>query len=160
MHTDNASHPGSDAIVASAQARGVPVVSARQMLTGSTAATAPRSARSPGAANKLDFTIDRRGRARTACGRWCRPPRRSGTLTGVKRNGTPITTTTQTIKGVEYAFFDAAAGSYEATYAVDDTAPAISNVADAVHADGSATITWDTNEASDSRVDYGTDPAR
>ena len=33
MHTDNASLRGSDAIVASAQARGVPVVSARQMLT-------------------------------------------------------------------------------------------------------------------------------
>ena len=82
-----------------------------------------------------------------------------GALTGVKRNGTPIPTTTQTIKGVEYAFFDAAAGSYEATYAVDDTAPVISNVADAVHADGSATITWDTDEPSDSRVDYGTDPA-
>ena len=41
----------------------------------------------------------------------------------VKRNGNPVPTTTQTIKGVEYAFFDAAAGSYEATYAVDDTGP-------------------------------------
>jgi hypothetical protein len=33
MHTDSASHAGSDAIVASAQARGVPIVTARQMLT-------------------------------------------------------------------------------------------------------------------------------
>ena len=33
MHTDDAVHPGSDAIVASAKARGVPVVSAQQMLT-------------------------------------------------------------------------------------------------------------------------------
>src|SRR5439155_1468762 len=32
MHTDQPSHPGSDAIVASARARGVPVISARQML--------------------------------------------------------------------------------------------------------------------------------
>ena len=33
MHTDSASSPGSDAIVASAQSHDVPVVSARQMLT-------------------------------------------------------------------------------------------------------------------------------
>ena len=32
MHTDDADHPGADAIVAAAQARGVPVVSAAQML--------------------------------------------------------------------------------------------------------------------------------
>ena len=45
----------------------------------------------------------------------------AGALTDVKRNGGPVPTTTQTIKGVEYAFFEATAGSYEATYAVDDT---------------------------------------
>ena len=32
MHTDNAASPESDAIVASAQARGVPIVSAKQLL--------------------------------------------------------------------------------------------------------------------------------
>ena len=50
------------------------------------------------------------------------------------------------------------AGSYEATYAVDNTAPAISNVSASAPGDGTANITWDTNEASDSRVDYGTSP--
>ena len=81
-----------------------------------------------------------------------------GTLTGVKQNSTAIATTTRTIKGREFAFFDAAPGSYEATYAVDDTAPVISSVAHSVSGGGTATITWDTNEASDSRVDYGTNP--
>ena len=33
MHTDPVAHAGSDAIVASAQARGVPIVSSKQMLT-------------------------------------------------------------------------------------------------------------------------------
>ena len=33
MHTDKPDNPGADAIVAEAKARGVPVVSARQMLT-------------------------------------------------------------------------------------------------------------------------------
>ena len=49
------SQPGSDAIVASAQARGVPIVSARQMLTGSTAATARRSAASAWSGNTLEL---------------------------------------------------------------------------------------------------------
>ena len=57
----------------------------------------------------------------------------------MKRDGVQIPTTTQTIKGVEYAFFDATAGSYEATYAVDNTAPAISNVAASAPGDGTAT---------------------
>ena len=81
-----------------------------------------------------------------------------GALTTVKRDGVQIPTTTQTIKGGEYAFFDATAGSYEATYAVDNTAPAISNVAASAHGDGTADITWNTDEASTSQVDYGTDP--
>ena len=47
---------------------------------------------------------------------------------------------------------------YEATYAVDDTGPAISNVSAIADGDGTATITWNTDEPSDSRVDYGTNP--
>ncbi len=34
----------------------------------------------------------------------------------MKRGGTTVPVTVQTIKGVEYAFFDATAGSYTATY--------------------------------------------
>ena len=108
-------------------------------------------------ANKLAFTIDH---AVGANGLRAMVPTASavGLLTGVKRNGAAIAATTRTIKGREYAFFDAAPGSYEATYAVDDTAPAISNVAHSVSGDGTATITWDTNEPADSRVDFGTEP--
>ena len=82
----------------------------------------------------------------------------AGQLTGVKRGGTPISFSTQTIKGVEYAFLDATPGSYEATYAVDDAAPLITGVSATPKSDGTATITWTTNEPSDSRVDYGTAP--
>ncbi len=157
MHTDVASSPGADAIVASAQARGVPIVSAAQMLTWLDG----RNNSSFGAiawnANKLTFTISH---AAGANGLRAMVPTASsvGVLTGVKQNGSPVATTTRTVKGREYAFFDAAAGAYEATYAVDDTAPAISNVAHTVSADGTATITWNTNENSDSRVDFGANP--
>ena len=149
---------GSDAIVSSAQARGVPVVSSRQMLEwvdgrngvlvrgicrGAATRSSSRSTSAP---------------APTGCGRWCRRAPRPGALTGVTRNGNPIATTPQTIKGVEYAFIDAAPGAYEATYDVDQTGPAISNVGHTAGA-GTATITWDTNEPPDSRVDYGTSPS-
>lgn len=78
-------------------------------------------------------------------------------LTGLTRNGNPIAYGTRTIKGIEYAFFPAGGGSYEASYGADSTPPVISSVA-ATSADGSATITWTTNEAADSKVDYGTAP--
>ena len=158
MHTDNASHPGSDAIVASAQSRGVPIVSASQMLQWLDGRNGSSFNSLSWSGNKLDFTIDVGAGANGLRGM---VPTTSavGALTDVKRNGTSIPTTTQTIKGVHYAFFDAAAGSYEATYAVDDAAPLISNLAQVVQANGNATVTWDTNEPSDSRVDYGTNPS-
>ena len=157
MHTDNASSGGSDAIVASAKARGVPVVSARQMLTWLDGRNNSSFSSIAWNANRLTFSIDH---AAGANGLRAMVPTASavGPLTGLKQNGSPIATTTRTVKGREYAFFDAAPGSYEATYALDETAPAISNVAHAASGDGTATITWDTDEISDSRVDFGTDP--
>ncbi len=157
MHTDADFSSGSDAIVGSAQARGVPVVSARQMLTWLDGRNSSSFGSIAWSGNKLTFTIDH---AVGANGLRAMVPTISsvGLLTGVKQNGAPVATTTRTVKGREYAFFDAASGSYEATYAVDDTAPAISKVAHAVSSDGTATITWDTSEIADSRVDFGTEP--
>ena len=63
--------------------------------------------------------------------------------------------TTQMIKGVAYAFFDGAAGSYTVTYAVDVTPPVISGVTATPGLNNTATIAWTTDEPSDSRVDYG-----
>ncbi|MBL0070062.1 MAG: DUF4082 domain-containing protein [Chitinophagaceae bacterium] len=64
--------------------------------------------------------------------------------------------TTEVIKGINYAFFDAAAGNCVATYLVDNTGPIITNVVATPNTDGTATITWTTNEVADSKVDYGT----
>ena len=76
MHTDSASSPGSDAIVASAQSRGVPVVSARQMLTWLDGRNHSSFNWITWNGNTLDFTIDpRRGVERTPR-EWCRPPPR------------------------------------------------------------------------------------
>ena len=40
----------------------------------------------------------------------------TGTLNSLTMNGTPVSFSTQTIKGVQYAFFSAASGLYQATY--------------------------------------------
>jgi hypothetical protein len=158
MHTDQTSSPGADAIVASAKARGVPVVTARQML-------AWLDGRNSSTFDAIGFSNDvlsfRVGVGASATGLRGMVPTTFGgkALTGMTRDGTPITFTREVIKGVEYAFFVASAGSYTASYAPDTTPPAISSVAGVAAGDGSATVTWTTDEASDSRVDYGTSPS-
>ena len=82
----------------------------------------------------------------------------AGPLTGITRDGSPVAFTTETIKGVEYAVFDGDRRALPATYAVDDDAAGDLDVAARRGDDGTATITWTTNEPSDSRVDYGTAP--
>ena len=57
MHTDTSRHPGQQTVVAAAQARGVPVVSARQMLTWLDGRNARRSPISAGSRGTLTFGI-------------------------------------------------------------------------------------------------------
>ena len=116
MHTDSRVTPGSDAIVASALARGVPVVSAQQMLDWLDG----RNGSSFGAitwnGSTLTFTVTAGAGAN---GLQAMLPHHlgAGTLAELPRDGSRGRFTTQTIKGIEYAFFPAAAGSYAATYA-------------------------------------------
>ena len=126
MHTDHDHHSGADAIVASARARDVPVVSARQMLEwldgrnassfGSLSWNSAQSSLSfaitPGAnANGLEGMVPVRSAA--------------GVLINLARNGTPVAYATKVIKGVAYAFFPGSAGNYAATYGPDSTAPTV-----------------------------------
>ncbi len=158
MHTDNAVHAGSDAIVASAKARGVPVVSAQQMLTW-------LDGRGGSTFQNIGYTGDVLS-FRVAVGagatglRGMVPATFAGkALKSMTRDGAPLAYTRETIKGVDYAFFPATAGAFTAAYEADTTAPSISAVAAVAAPDGSATVTWTTDEAADSRVDYGTSPA-
>ena len=106
MHTDSASSAGSDAIVASAQSHGVPVVSAQQMLQWLDGRNQSSFDGISWSGNTLSFTITHAAGANGLRGMV--PTTSSvGALTTVKRDGVQIPTTTQTIKGREYAFFDA-----------------------------------------------------
>jgi hypothetical protein len=116
MHTDSASHAGSDAILASAQTRGVPIVSAQQMLTWLDGRNGSAFSNLSWSGNALSFTITA---ATGSNGLQAMLPNTStaGTLTSLTLNGSPVTFTTSTIKGIPYAVFTAASGAYVATYA-------------------------------------------
>ena len=79
----------------------------------------------------------------------------SGPLKSLTSGGQPVTRGTRTVKGVDYVVFKAVGGDYVATYANDNAAPAISSLTATADADGHATVAWETDEPSSSRVDYG-----
>ncbi len=156
-HTDSATIPQSDATVASAIARNVPVVSAKQMLDWLDGRNGSSFGSIAWNAGNLTFTIDAQPGAN---GLTAMVPSHAngGVLSGIIRDGAPVTFDVQFVKGVEYAFFSAASGNYLATYFVDVTPPAISGVAATPGLENTAAITWTTDEPADSRVDFGLSP--
>ncbi|MCF0074114.1 DUF4082 domain-containing protein [Dyadobacter sp. CY261] len=156
MHTDESGSEGSDAIIAAAQARQIPVIAARQMLTWLDGRNNSSFGAVTWAGNALNFNIS------TAAGSnnmqaMVPTEAQSGHLTGIIVNGNTVSYTTQTIKGIAYAFFPANNGSYVATYEIETNhPPQITNVTVTQPVAGSAVITWSTDEAASSRVDYGT----
>lgn len=116
MHFDWVDHPGSDAIVASARAHAVPVISARQLLEwldGRNASSFRAVTRADGT---LGFTVAVGTGARNLRGM---VPTRStaGSLSGISREGVAVAHSVRSIKGIEYAFFAADSGSYVVRYA-------------------------------------------
>jgi fibronectin type 3 domain-containing protein len=114
-HTDIAADANSDAIIASAQARSVPVISAKQALAWVDGRSNSAFRDFAWSGGTLTFRISV---GAGATGLRAMLPRTSsaGQLSAVSRNGTPLALTVATIKGVSYAFFDAASGNYTATY--------------------------------------------
>jgi hypothetical protein len=143
MHTDfnpSNSSISSVAIVNSAKNRGIPVISARQMLDwldGRNASTFQSIAWS---GNVLSFTI---GVGAGANGLQAMVPpagRAFGPVSGITMGGAPVPFTMQDIKGVSYAVFAAAAGTYEVTYPVLPTYSVVGAIEDAANGSG-ATVT-------------------
>lgn len=162
MHTDHqdANDPGrigSDAIIGSAQARGVPVISAKQMLDWLDGRNGSSFGSISWGGNVLGFTI---AVGANATGLHAMVPASAGgsNITSITVNGASRPIVTQLIKGVQYAVFPAESGNYVVSYGVDGAAPQITNVAHSV-TNTTAQITWTTNEPSNSEVVYGTAPA-
>ncbi|MEJ5308916.1 MAG: DUF4082 domain-containing protein [Anaerolineae bacterium] len=144
-------------IVTSALSRGVPVISARQLLTWWDGHNTSSFRDLSWNDNVLSFSVSA---GPGANGLQAMIPVHSavGPLTGITLNGNPVSYITETIKGVEYALVTANAGVYAASYIPDTTPPIISAVTGVPDGSSNAIITWMTNKMADSRVDYGTSP--
>jgi hypothetical protein len=122
MHTDTAAHPGAQAIVAAAQRRGVPVVSAAQMLDWLDGRNGSSFGGLSFSAGELRFSVNAAAGSR---GLEAMVPTSAGgrSLVSLTRSGQSVGLTSRTVKGIEYAVFDAAAGAYVARYGPDQVAP-------------------------------------
>jgi hypothetical protein len=124
MHFDISPHVGSDAVVASARAHNVPVVSEKQLLTWLDGRNGSSFAAITWSSGTLSFTIAAATGSRNM--RAMLPTESAvGQLVGMTRDGVPIAATTQTIKGIAYAFFPADAGNYVANYRVNPAPPSV-----------------------------------
>ncbi len=115
MHTDQVYSAGSDAIMASAIARNVPMISAAQMLQWLDGRNASTFRNMTFSGTTLTFTIEMGAGAR---GLRTLLPYQSGgaSLVSLSAGGSPISYVRETIKGVEYATFQATAATYQAVY--------------------------------------------
>jgi methionine-rich copper-binding protein CopC len=157
LHTDSASTFENDQVIASARARGVPVVSGRQMLTWLDGRNGSSFGSIGWSANSLRFTVSV-GTGANGLTAMVPTVAAAGSLTTLTRDGSPVSFTRQTVKGLEYAVFQAAPGSYTASYAPDGGAPAVSQLTDVTQDNGTAAVTWATSEATDTKVVYGSEP--
>jgi hypothetical protein len=146
MHTDDPVHPGADAIVAAAQARGVPVISAAQLLTWLDGRNGSSFQGVRFGAGLLRFSVDR---APGANGLQAMVPvtAASGALTQLTRNGVAVPTSVRTVKGIDYAVFDAAAGDYVAAYGGADGTPPETTIDAATITGDHARLTFSASEA-------------
>jgi hypothetical protein len=122
MHTDYNPSAGSDAIIASAQARQIPVISAKQMLNWLDGRNNSSFGNMTWSNNQLTFTVTARGSANNL--KAMLPLyTESAQLLSITRNGALVPFTTQMIKGIQYAFFAPAVGvsTYIATYGILST---------------------------------------
>jgi hypothetical protein len=113
MHTDTAIHIGSNQIIAAAQQRSLPVVSAKQMLNWLDNRNGTVFGPMKWVNNQLSFTITTAAHHLQAM-----VPFKSatGTLIQVTENGQTHPFTQQTIKGISYGVFAASTNSYVAIY--------------------------------------------
>jgi hypothetical protein len=115
MHTDTATHASAQAIVASARKRGVPVISASQLLTWLDGRNAAAHSDLAWDGSTLSFSVNA---PLPANGLQTLLPAQfnSKSLQAVKRDGKLLPFSPWAIKGAHYAIFDSPPGRYQAFY--------------------------------------------
>ncbi|QNN52180.1 fibronectin type III domain-containing protein [Nocardioides mesophilus] len=158
MHTDNASTFESSSLLTSAKNAGVPMVTAKQMLTwldGRNASSFQNVAWSGSTltfgtavgagANRLTVMLPTAGPGGSVLG-------------SISRAGTPVTFTRSTIKGQEYALFPAGSGTFTASYTSGAQAPALTTARTSDVTADSASLAWQSSQPSTGTLLLGTSP--
>jgi hypothetical protein len=124
-HTDQGEEQQSTSTVLAAQQRGIPVVSAKQMLTWLDGRNASTFSNHSWTNNVLSFDVSVGNGAQGLVRAMVPVKTDTGVLTGLQSNGGSVPYTVETIKGIDYAFFAATNATYSAMYAADTTAPVV-----------------------------------
>ncbi len=148
MHTDTAISVGSNEVIASAMARNIPVVSAIQMLTWIDSRNNTIFGPMTWTNNQLSFTITTSAHNLQAM---VPVNSDSGTLIQIKQNGNPISFTSQTIKGIPYAFFAASTSSIVAVYSAPGPLPVSLLNLKATASGDDIIVSWQTASESNNR---------
>lgn len=137
MHTDTVNSAGSDAIIASAKAHNIPVVSAKQMLNWLDGRNNSTFTNMTWDGTTLGFGVSVGNGAQNLL-RAMLPTHASGgkVLSGLTANGAAVSYSTEVVKGVEYAIFAATASTYSASYTNDTSAPVVITISPANAATG------------------------
>ena len=124
IHTDSAGSPFSDAIVGSALSRGIPVISARQLLKWVDGRNGSSFGSFSSTSSTLSFSVTV---GQGANGLEVMVPKPSGkSIAGIQRNGTSIGGyDSKVVKGIDYAVFAAIAGNYVVTFSADTQPPTV-----------------------------------
>ncbi|MER2998426.1 Ig-like domain-containing protein [Pontibacter populi] len=153
MHTDAISSSGSDAIIASAKASNVPVISSKQLLTWLDGRNGSAFSNMTWNGSVLNFEVSVGGGAKSLEG-MLPVTERTGRLISLTVNGSNVSFRNETIKGIEYAVFRTTPGTYVATYdaaAEPNKAPLVSITSpqnnDKIQAPGNITIVADASDA-------------
>ena len=150
-------HPQAEAIIASAQARGVPVISARQLLDWIDARENTQFEAIEWNEDALNFNLSALANAR---GLQVMLPYRFDKryVSEVYAHGAPIEYVIKTIKGVQYAVFDGTTARYSVHYSPDTVSPIITDLTVVAMSEEAFAISWQTNENADATVFYGVSP--
>ncbi len=157
MHTDLAVHPGSAAIVSSAQQRGVPVISAQQLLDWTDGRNASSFSDITWNGTALSFKVNLWSSGTRGIQAMVPTGSPAGNFVGVLKDGVQIDYTVERVKGLNYARFFVTSAAYEVRYGADTLPPIISALVVAPSTN-SAAIAWTTNEAATTKVTYGLSP--
>ena len=121
-------------LIDTAKAKGVRLVSGQQILDWTDGRNASYFTNQGWSGNDYHFTATIDSKLRSM-GRVLQPvTSKNGTILSVTKGGTPVTYTTETMKGITYAVIPVTSGTYTVSYGQDTTAPTVTNVTPAANA--------------------------